>query len=253
MQYVQLGRNTVVGPQKGFLRLSHNQTRRPNISISIPSASSEVAPRKTEVEQIMLDEKDIANMINEFNFPIPSQTLIEKAKAFLLFQIETGIFDANMMAEDFQFVAPFVGPLNKSTFLEAFGSFKLSDFADFKPNFHYFQIDPFQPNRVWVFSQNRVTQIGPLPNGKNENKKYFGPPEVISVAFNESGFVTKFTIGYVVDRTVGNSGGLGGAFGILYAFGIGLPFPEGQPYQPSWQFKLFNMFSRFAAQFAKKD
>ena len=43
----------------------------------------------------------------------------------------------------------------------------------------------------------------------------------------------KYTIGYVVDRSVGNTGGLGGVFGLFYACGVGLPFPEAQPWQPS--------------------
>jgi len=49
------------------------------------------------------------------------------------------------------------------------------------------------------------------------------------------GLVTAFTMGYVQDRLVGNSGGLGGAFGLLWAIGCAFPYPEGHPWQPSWQ------------------
>ena len=45
--------------------------------------------------------------------------------------------------------------------------------------------------------------------------------------------VEKFTIGYVMDKETGNTGGLGGVFGLFYAIGYALPFPEAQPYQPS--------------------
>ena len=54
-----------------------------------------------------------------------------------------------------------------------------------------------------------------------------------SITFNERGEVTKFTIGYVLDKETGNTGGLGGVFGLFYAIGYALPFPEAQPHKPS--------------------
>merc|ERR1719451_140785 len=59
------------------------------------------------------------------------------------------------------------------------------------------------------------------------------PVQAHSVTFNEKGEVTKFTIGYVLDKETGNTGGLGGVFGLFYAIGYALPFPEAQPYSPS--------------------
>ena len=44
--------------------------------------------------------------------------------------------------------------------------------------------------------------------------------------FNERGECTQLTVGYVMDKQLGNTGGLGGVYGILYAIGYGLPFPE---------------------------
>ena len=35
------------------------------------------------------------------------------------------------------------------------------------------------------------------------------------MTFNEAGQVTLFNVGYVIDRTVGNTGGLGGACGAV--------------------------------------
>ena len=55
-----------------------------------------------------------------------------------------------------------------------------------------------------------------------------------SLTFNEKGQVTKYTIGYAMDKDLGNTGGLGGIFGILYALGKPLPFPEAQPWRKSW-------------------
>ena len=72
------------------------------------------------------------------------------------------------------------------------------------------------------------------------------------LTFNKEGKVTKFTIGYVrlvlavqtvtklrMDRMVGNTGGMGGFFGVLWRIGKGFPFPEGQPYTPSTSYWLF--------------
>ena len=42
-----------------------------------------------------------------------------------------------------------------------------------------------------------------------------------------------------MDRDVGNTGGLGGLYGVLYAIGKPLPFPEAQPWQISLRYQLF--------------
>ena len=79
-----------------------------------------------------------------------------------------------------------------------------------------------------------------LPLLRAASKAFVNPPQVCSLTFNEAGLVTKYTIGYVVDRSVGNTGGLGGLYGILYAIGRPLPFPEAQPWRkslPYWAFQ----------------
>merc|ERR1719491_1230060 len=62
-------------------------------------------------------------------------------------------------------------------------------------------------------------------------KSIESPVQAHSMTFNERGEVTKFTIGYVLDKETSNTGGLGGVFGLFYAIGYGLPFPEAQPYK----------------------
>ena len=59
------------------------------------------------------------------------------------------------------------------------------------------------------------------------------PPQAFSMIFNEQGQVTVFNVGYVIDRCVGNTGGLGGAFGFFWATGNALPFPECEPFKGS--------------------
>jgi hypothetical protein len=53
--------------------------------------------------------------------------------------------------------------------------------------------------------------------------------------FNKKGLITSFTMGYAMDRRVGNTGGLGGAFGLLAAVGVPFPYPEGHSWASSWQ------------------
>ena len=52
-----------------------------------------------------------------------------------------------LLADDFQFVAPIIGPLTRPEFVRAFGSFKVRDaFPDLKDN-SVFSVDPMEPNR----------------------------------------------------------------------------------------------------------
>ena len=64
--------------------------------------------------------------------------------------------------------------------------------------------------------------------------------------------MTKYTIGVVMDRQLGNTGGLGGLYGILYAIGKPLPFPEATPWKPSRRYQLFQAIGNLASQIAKR-
>lgn len=208
--------------------------------------SSEVA--EIEGNPMFVDEDD---MIKKRAFTIPPEKLIYLAKRFL---VSGGGFggDPNLLSEDFKFVGPVVGPLSKEGFLQAIGSVDIKKgFPDFDPQFHNFQVDPFEGNRVWYIARGRGTNTGPLPpfalEATGTGKSVVNPPQACSLSFNEKGLVTKYTIGYVIDRDVGNTGGLGGLYGILQAIGRPLPFPEAQPWQMSPQYKLFQMFAEFAS------
>lgn len=61
--------------------------------------------------------------------------------------------------------------------------------------------------------------------------------QVLSVSFDAEGKVYKLTGGYCVDRSSGDTGGLGGLFGIIHALGGSLPFPEGRPWRPSLEWE----------------
>ena len=94
------------------------------------------------------------------------------------------------------------------------------------------------------------------------------------MCFNDNGECTQLTVGYVMDKTLGNTGGLGGVYGILYAIGYGefllifiwairltdgvfcltrtgLPFPEAQPWEKSFQYSAFTTFSGLTQELQK--
>lgn len=190
------------------------------------------------------DELDVSATMNGSTFPIKPDKLIEIAKNIIASEFGTKEgSDASCLAEDFQFVAPIVGPLTKAEFLRAFGSFKLKDaMPDMKDN-SWFQVDPLEPNRVWFFSRATGTHTGTMHFAQSipaTGREYQGPPQAQSMLFNEDGKCYTMTVGYCMDKRIGNTNGLGGVFAILYAIGKPLPFPEARAlYNPSLRYEAF--------------
>ena len=138
-----------------------------------------------------------------------------------------------------------VGPLGKEEFLNAIGSVDMKTaFPDFQGEFYNFNVDPFEGNRVWYIARGRGTNTGPLPPfaPTATGKSLVNPPQACSLTFNEAGLVIKYTIGYIMDRSAGNTGGLGGLYGVLYAIGKPLPFPEARPWKMSKRFDSWHKF-----------
>mmetsp|Transcript_8112 Transcript_8112/g.20837 ORF Transcript_8112/g.20837 Transcript_8112/m.20837 type:complete len:313 (-) Transcript_8112:1194-2132(-) len=218
-----------------------------------------------------LDVVDEARMLRDASFPIPADELIQLTKGLLA--ANNGADDPSLLAEDFQFVAPVVGPLGREEFASAFKSFKLKEaFSEWKTNAHHFRVDPFEPNRVWFTTRMTAVNTGPMM-GDPTGIRVISPPQASScrydwssmkhatkkspsnaiqsntiqcIRFNTSGKCDDLTVGYVMDRRQGNTGGLGAVFGILNAIGRPLPFPEARPYKRSWRFSLFVLVSRLA-------
>jgi len=208
----------------------------------VPTDSEE----SVEANEIFVD---VDAKLAEKQFKIPPAELIHLAKRFLVSNSGFGA-DPELLSEDFKFVAPVVGPLSKETFVNAIGSVDIkTGFPDFKGEFYGFHVDPFEGNRVWYTARGRGTNTGPFPPfaPTPTGRSVVNPPQACSVTFNEEGLVTKYTIGYVMDREVGNTGGLGGIYGVLYAIGRGLPFPEAQPWRPSPPYALFQQVGNLAS------
>jgi len=130
-----------------------------------------------------------------------------------------------------------------------------SGFPDFQGEFYGFHVDPFDGgNCVRYIARGRGTNTGALPpfTSAGTGRALVNPPQACSLTFNEQGLVTKYTIGVVVDRTLGNTGGLGGLYGLLYAIGKPLPIPEAQPWKMSRRYRAFQMIGNLMAARAGK-
>jgi len=199
-------------------------------------------------------ELDVTATLEKSTFPITPEDLISKAKAVLGCEFGTMAgSDASILAEDFQFVAPIIGPLGKQEFQNAFGSFKVKEaLPDLKDN-SWFQVDPLEPNRVWFFSRATGTHTGTLNFGAGlpaTGAAVRMPPQAQSMLFNEQGQCYTLTVGYAMDKRIGNTEGLGGVFGIVKAVGKPLPFPEGQRlYTPSLRFESFDRIAKVGESF----
>ncbi|KAJ1461018.1 hypothetical protein M885DRAFT_433110 [Pelagophyceae sp. CCMP2097] len=193
---------------------------------------------------------DEAKLFEESTFEIKPDALIERAVEVL--RLGTGTKDDGAcLAENFEFIAAVVGPLGKDEYLNALRSFKLEDSFDMTDNFHLFRVDPFMPNRVYFHSRTVATQIAPLMGKPSTGRTLTLPPQCFHMDFDAVGGLVEFGF-YVVDRRIGNTGGLGGAFAFFYGTGNPLPIPECQPFSPSWRFRLFNAAGRLARKLQKK-
>ena len=161
---------------------------------------------------------------------------------------ELGGDDPSLLSDDFQFLFPVVGPLTKTQFVEAFSKFKVREaFPTSSANFYNFQVDPLEPNRIWMMSRGAYEHLGTLAFGPSKfpatNKRICLPPQCFSMSFDAQGKCYKLTGGYNVDRSVGvETEGLGGMFGIVHALGLmKLPFAEGQPWKRSLMWEAFSL------------
>ena len=75
--------------------------------------------------------------------------------------------------------------------------------------------------RHLFFTENQRSHVDAFGNRHNE---------LTSVIFNSNGEIATFTTGYVMDKSIGNTEGLGAAYGIFYALGYGLPVVDLVPF-----------------------
>jgi hypothetical protein len=213
-------------------------------SLTDDSSSSDVLVSLTTDPMFIEPLKNNASPASVPNGKSPDE-LIAIAKRFLLTSKGLG-GDPDMLADDFQFQGPVVGPLSKNAFVTAIGSVDFNTaFPNWTPQFYGFFVDPLEEkgNRVWYTARGCGVNEGPLLPFAPEatGRRVDNPPQACSLTIDhDTGLILKYTIGYVIDRSVGNTGGLGGLYGILYAIGKPLPFPEAQPWKQSLRYSFFN-------------
>ena len=84
------------------------------------------------------DFADEAALFAQSTFPIKPDALIQRAMQVVKDGIGTKDGGA-CLAESFEFCAAVVGPLGKTEYLEALGTFKLEESFDLSPNYHLFR------------------------------------------------------------------------------------------------------------------
>lgn len=226
------------------------------VSVPVPS---ECAPATlgshelTEEERVaysnlFLDVESTRDTNTAPDFPFPPSELLEMCRYANLRLL--GFDDFSVLSDDFIFRGPVVGPLTRAELRDTFTTFDLKIAFSGSPRMlHNLWVDPHQPSRVfWAYVTDAVHrgQLGHIaPTGKHVRT----PPQVASFNFNNEGKVNHLTAGYVLDRDVGNTGGMGGLFGVLYAVGHPLPIPECKPYRNSWQFWLLQKIEKLSKYF----
>jgi len=220
------------------------QDHRDDLIVHRPHTAGKSGPNQVMDEQETLrktvaysSEKypEFANSNN--NILGNEEKLTELAKTVI--KAELGGDDPSLLAEDFQFLFPVVGPLTKHQFVKAFTDFQVRDaFPKSSANFYNFRIDPLEPNRIWMLSRGAYEHLGTLRFGPSKfeptGKRVCLPPQCFSMSFDPNGKLYKLTGGYNVDRSAGDTEGLGGMFGIVHGLGLmKLPFPEGRPWKRS--------------------
>lgn len=146
--------------------------------------------------------------------------------------------------------------LDRAAYLKAVRGFGLNEaIPDLNPNVYDWRVDPYEPNRVWFTIRTTGTHTGTLRFGSKEykatGKRVLGAPECCSYVFNADGKVQTFTGGVVMDRRVGNTGGLGALFGILHA--IGVPVPKPGTFGFALAVALNKVMTWFSGLFGKKQ
>lgn len=163
---------------------------------------------------------------------LPEDTLLNLTTA--LIAAELGTNDASLLSDDFfSFCGPVVGPLSKPQFLAAWSGIKAGlaeGMPDLEWNYRDVSVDPYDVNRVWVTSSPVGTHTGKLSlfgaSYPASGRRWIAAPERSSFTFDREGRCVAVTGGYVMDRRMGNTDGLGGLYGLAVALGLPTPTPD---------------------------
>mmetsp|Transcript_5116 Transcript_5116/g.14873 ORF Transcript_5116/g.14873 Transcript_5116/m.14873 type:complete len:347 (-) Transcript_5116:191-1231(-) len=151
---------------------------------------------------------------------------------------------SSILADDFVFRGPVIGPLNKWDYIDVLDYFRVYEaFPDINPNCYGFSVDVIDPLKVRFFVKATGTYQYPLGGflgkvgnmlQKPDGREYVGSTEAWSITFNDLDRmqVKYISAGYVVDRfedqdRLSTTDGKGLVMGVLNT--IGLDFLPTQP------------------------
>jgi hypothetical protein len=116
----------------------------------------------------------------EYLPPFPDTVMIQLAKGVVASNF--GLDDPDLLANEFSYLEPSMGPLNKMKYLEKFSEYGVRDAVrDMDYRIMNYRVDQYNPYRIWVDTCARGTRTGPigdkLPNVPAAN--YEAPPEAM--------------------------------------------------------------------------
>ena len=145
------------------------------------------------------------------------------------------VLDKSMLSDDFVFMGPVVGPLNKADYLGTLGVFKIYEaFPDITVSASGFTQDPTDPDRYWGIIRVEGTHTAALNAGSTippTNKRMVVGPQVVSVTFDDQDKISRYTGGYIADVRDGKTGAFGAMFAVLTAIGVPAPTPGGKVFK----------------------
>ena len=143
----------------------------------------------------------------------------------------------SMMASDYVFRGPIIGPITGKDVMETQQGFRIQDgYPDLDRRSFGFTIDPDNPYRCYWFERWEGTNTGDLKIGpiemKATGKSVKLPTHVMSVHFNKEGKIRYAALSSPLDRFEGNTKGAGAVFGLLVGAGAN------SAYGPNFFFRL---------------
>lgn len=112
-------------------------------SSALSSTTTPVASEEKIIGGVFVDEEAA---LAASTFAIKPPELIELAKNAL--RLGAGTEDPTILASDFEFCAPVVGPIGKQEYVDALKNFDLlGSFPDMNNRFHNIRVDPFEHDR----------------------------------------------------------------------------------------------------------
>jgi len=180
---------------------------------------------------------EISREVAKISHTMSPDELIEHAKKMLREKFGAADCDDKWLTDDFVFLFPIIYMPDRASFLDLIKAGLSEEPNKDAKTFNYgWQVDCFEPNRVWYMERTIIKVKGKwTPLSVQQYSLSFCP---------KTGKCYKHTGGYVIDRSNNykNTGGFGAAFGVLMANGVRIPIPEHTPYYPSLEYRSWLTF-----------